>query len=337
MEFSKDIHKLIMLIKSHEPKFSADEKAEMWNNITSANHIYRRNRWLRYAAAIAVLVVVGSSVLYLYNYSAADSLAQLSQIDLQKTQKTCMIIGETRLEIDNHSVIKCMPGQGCLNITHDESSYSVSCNDEKQNIIIAVPEHEQTEIRLSDGSSIIMRGGSKMVFPYDISRQTRTVAIDGEAYMKIHHDEKRPFTAHSQKIDVNVLGTEFLMSVYGTHTSQNVTLINGLVEVKTENGQKVRINPNQTFAYNTITMSSRVRMEQKPEEMIAWKDELLVLDNKQLSSLLKQLENIYGAKFDYDISQIANIRLKGKIDISVPLDNVMSNLERTEQQLYYKP
>lgn len=49
--------------------------------------------------------------------------------------------------------------------------------------------------------------------------------------MEVAHDAERPFSVHTGKMDVCVLGTKFYISSYGRDRTQEVVLLSGSVSV----------------------------------------------------------------------------------------------------------
>src|SRR5687768_11794332 len=64
-------------------------------------------------------------------------------------------------------------------------------------------------IKLPDGSTVVLNGGSKLEFPESFAPDVREVTLKGEAYFDITHDPKRPFVVHTGKVRTTVLGTAF--------------------------------------------------------------------------------------------------------------------------------
>src|SRR5690606_29072620 len=55
----------------------------------------------------------------------------------------------------------------------------------------------RAEIRLKDGTRVILSVESRLRVPRDYGRRHRTVYLEGEALFEVEHDERRPFRVHA--------------------------------------------------------------------------------------------------------------------------------------------
>jgi transmembrane sensor len=87
------------------------------------------------------------------------------------------------------------------------------------------------EIDLSDGSQIVVGGGSALQARFDATR--RQVHLDqGEAYFKVHKDPGRPFVVHAMGTTITAVGTAFNVKVDAGIV--RVTVTEGTVDVRRE-------------------------------------------------------------------------------------------------------
>jgi transmembrane sensor len=86
---------------------------------------------------------------------------------------------------------------------------------------------EQQQLRLSDGSFIDLNTDSEVAVNY--SSDAREIRLlRGEAYFKVQHDPKRPFTVNSDDASVLAVGTEF--DVRRSPDSTEVAVVVGHVQ-----------------------------------------------------------------------------------------------------------
>ena len=52
------------------------------------------------------------------------------------------------------------------------------------------------------------------------------------------------------------------------------------------------------------------------------------IKDEPLGDVLKSIEAIYQTNFNYDWNELAQIRINGKLDVSVPLDELLDRLVR---------
>ena len=80
---------------------------------------------------------------------------------------------------------------------------------------LLVPYGKQTTLTLADGTRVWVNAGSRLIYPSAFDDDRREIYAEGEIYIEVTHDAARPFTVHTGKMDVRVLGTRFYVSSYG--------------------------------------------------------------------------------------------------------------------------
>jgi len=122
-----------------------------------------------------------------------------------------------------------------------------------------VIEEQQTawdEIRkivLDDGSTVQLSYGSKLIYPVPFSHDSRKVFLEGEAYLDISKDQKRPFIVSVGDMEIKVHGTRFNVNSYMSEEIEEIALVNGSVEVHFKNGgQSVFLNKGELLKHNKI-------------------------------------------------------------------------------------
>lgn len=118
---------------------------------------------------------------------------------------------------------------------------------------LVVPYGKQTTLTLADGTRVWINAGSRLVYPVVFEKQKREIYVEGEIYMEVAHDAERPFSVHTGKMDVCVLGTKFYISSYGRDRTQEVVLLSGSVSVAPagRSDRGIRIVPGQQAILGT--------------------------------------------------------------------------------------
>lgn len=75
--------------------------------------------------------------------------------------------------------------------------------------------------------------GSHVIYPSDFDKNKREILVEGEVYLEVAKDPKRPFFVKTKDFDVKVLGTTFNVSAYKDDAIASVVLVEGKVEVVT--------------------------------------------------------------------------------------------------------
>lgn len=329
--FGSDTGLLHSLIQRNEPSLTSDEKQAMWNEINRrTSHPILQHRAMWYAAATVLLLIIAGGT-WLYAPFATNPYTRLSaMVNVDTLHHIRLYIEDQQIELDEQAEIHCLPATHQIEIrTLNNVSFRLSVPQQDETYLqVAVPAGKRAQIYLADQSKITLREQSKLIFPLQFAAHDRKVLLEGEAYMQIARDENRTFRTQTQAMEVSVLGTEFLVSAYANNEEQSVVLVSGCVEVQSVSGEKVTMAPNQKYAYHTATHRHTLDKDVNTAPIISWIEDLLVMKDEPLNNVLKQIEHLYRVNFNYDWNALDHIRINGKLDVSVPLDEVLKSLAK---------
>jgi len=329
---SPDILRKLLL--KEEPTLTSEEKRSMWHKIElrtfnkPQRKIYPRK--IGYAAASVVILLL-SGWIFFQNFQSNNPYKQLAElVDADTLHSVCLYIGEQHIVLDEQVEVRCLPASNEVEIrTAGNASFRLSAPKQKETYLqIAVPSGKKAQVILADQSKITVRERSKLSFPLQLVRQERKVYLDGEAYMKIAHNPQKRFVANTKDIHVAVLGTEFLLSAYSGNTEQSVLLVSGRVEIEPSQGKRVVMSPNERYVFNKTTGKTSLTANVDPTEHICWKEDILKINNEPLNKVLKQIEAIYHTNLKYDWNELGEIQINGKLDVSIPIDELLERLSK---------
>ncbi len=194
--------------------------------------------------------------------------------------------------------------------------------------LLVVPYGKQTTLTLADGTRVWINAGSRLVYPVVFEKQKREIYVEGEIYMEVAHDAERPFSVHTGKMDVCVLGTKFYISSYGRDRTQEVVLLSGSVSVAPagRSDRGIRIVPGQQAILGT-SESLEVR-EVEAESYISWIHGYLPFDNDPLSNILERLSRYYNCRIECTPEAEA-LTLSGKLELKDDPAEVLKILSAT--------
>ncbi len=92
---------------------------------------------------------------------------------------------------------------------------------------LRTPRGGQYQLVLPDGSKIWLNAASAVTYPTVFTGKERRITIDGEAYLEVAHDAKKPFKVQANGTEVEVLGTHFNVHAYSDEAAIKTTLIQG--------------------------------------------------------------------------------------------------------------
>lgn len=152
--------------------------------------------------------------------------------------------------------------------------------------------------------------------------------MKGEAFFVVAKDKSHPFVVNTpNKLQVEVLGTEFNVQAYVDEEDVEATLNQGAVRVVLGN-QSVELHPNQQAVYNKKSgkLSSR---EVDAEAYSAWKDGRFVMKNETLESIMARLSRWYDIRIFYMNPEVKNYHFSGELERYEDFSEALRMLEKS--------
>ena len=326
MKDQDNIEQAMRILKENEPSFSHQEKDEMWSQIK--NKYYSTNKkeksiFIKIASIAAAAAILFTLSWGTYNYlSTHGSIAKNIDINTNLLTSTTLYLDDNNLEMGNNADIYCIPEKSRIQIKQDGGYINVNY-DKKDELIVAVPKAKRAKVHLADGSVISLFGGSILSFYFD--GDERKASLNGEGYFDIMHDQLHPFITKAGELTIRVLGTEYIVEAYNKGASQSVSLISGKVEVTPTKGKSVTINPGQAFVYTPHNENSAIE-KVDIQSISTWKENIISLQDICLTDLLLKVEKLYDVEFNYNITDLQDIHITGKLDTSVPIEIFLKRL-----------
>lgn len=199
---------------------------------------------------------------------------------------------------------------------------------------VIVPAGQRAELLLADGTKVWLNSRSKLKFPDRFQKDARNVELDGEGYFEVTHQEEAPFTVHTSRYDVKVLGTEFNVKAYNSKNQFETSLLKGCVEVSDANkSQIVRLRPDEKVISDG---SQLIRSASLDKNYFRWKEGLLCLDDESIGGLIDKLELYYDVKIIVQQASLMKYHYSGKFRISDGVEHVLKVLQLKHKFTYTK-
>lgn len=199
---------------------------------------------------------------------------------------------------------------------------------------VIVPAGQRAELLLTDGTKVWLNSRSKFKFPDRFQKDARKVELDGEGYFEVTHQEEVPFTVHTSKYDVKVLGTEFNVKAYNSKNQFEASLLKGSVEVSNMNkSQVVRLRPDEQVISDGSQLIRSVILD---KNYFRWKEGLLCLDDESIGGLIDKLELYYDVKIIVQQASLMKYHYSGKFRISDGVEHVLKVLQLKHKFTYTK-
>lgn len=195
---------------------------------------------------------------------------------------------------------------------------------------IVAPRGSKTMITLTDGTSIWLNAGSKLLYPKNFSLENRVVYLTGEAYFTVAHNDSHSFVVHTKYMDVTDLGTVFNIKAYSGGSTTEATLIQGSIEVTLKNNsfQKILMRPKEKLVVhnnsgdlpgqkdqpvNKIFEVSTIKPFARTNETLetAWLTDKLIFRAERFEDLAKEMERRYNVTIAIGDEEIGDYELTG--------------------------
>jgi len=222
--------------------------------------------------------------------------------------------------------------QGNSNVVKLESgklAYQVNRNGQRFSAIVyntlTTPRGGQYQLMLPDGSKVWLDAASSITYPTSFKGKERKVQISGQAYFDIVHDDKMPFIVAVNGTTIRDIGTAFNVNAYADEPVMKTTLINGEIEVRTNN-QSNKLKPGEQLQVNAngqMKMSNDVDLEQ----VMAWKNGRFRFNSVDIQSIMRQASRWYDVDVEYKGK--INETFSGGISRNVNASQLLHILELT--------
>ena len=175
---------------------------------------------------------------------------------------------------------------------------------------------QKSKIVLPDGSEVWLNSSSQLRFPVEFKNNRRDVYLDGEAFFKVAHDKKRPFTVHAPSgLYTRVLGTSFNMKAYKYQRDIQVTVVTGKVAIGKRKKMFAELVKGQQLVFNKAKATASV-IEKPTQNANAWIKEDLLFNGNTLEEIVVILKSTYGVNIEIAPGVKENLRCKGSFNLS---------------------
>jgi len=319
-------------IANNEPTLSDKSVEQMWENVRSETIDRRKrhrsiNEWIKIGSiAASILLVIGFSSYLFFGLNndidyktivakvSVDSVSEIKLLMPDKSQITLSNRAEVMLSNEGEITLKTSKGE--------HISLNISKLSEKHFGQLIVPKGKRASMIFADGSRVTVRPGSKVIFPTMFAQNEREIYVQGEAFLEVSKNKKRPFIVKTELMDVEVLGTSFDVSAYPGENEQSVVLVSGSVKVRSASSDETKIVPNQRYSFDKTSQMQSVN-EVNVFPYISWKDGILSFNSENLGNVLNELSNYYGVEFEYKPNVLDEIHITGKLDLNNDVDNAL--------------
>lgn len=204
-----------------------------------------------------------------------------------------------------------------------------------------VPDGQKASIKLPDGSTIELNGGSSLTYPDQFIKERVVKLVKGDAFFMIAKDPNHPFIVHTDASSrIKVLGTRFNVKRNTGSSNLEITLNSGKISFERKGCKAQLLRPGQQIQYSLNTHAITPPLPVDTLAAIAWRKNTLLFRDTPLKQVFREIEQAYGVRI------LANTTIKEQFinaEFSAePLQRVLSlvcktsklNFKQTGNQVY---
>lgn len=289
----------------------------------------RRKRYVWWAAAACAVVVAGMAWMFNYSDAPRKGIKELAARYHPATQGEDILLvlsDERQIEVKDKKETMVSYSGHALHVDHQPVADTPDAMAVNQLII---PYGKRGTVVLEEGTKVWLNAHSRLVYPVRFEKGRREVYVEGEAYLEVSRDEKRPFIVRTDRLHVQVLGTHFAISDYPGEAQSQVVLVSGAVRVGMEaaRDRSVVLSPREKYA---LSAEGEASIAPVPDTDVytSWTRGIYQFEHTSLTSLAKLLERFYGCRIRLDTS-IGALTCSGKLRLNEHCRQVLDGFAET--------
>lgn len=186
---------------------------------------------------------------------------------------------------------------------------------------------------LPDGSTVWLNSNSVLEYPETFTDGKRIVSLKGEALFEVKKNKEIPFLVQTGGMNIEVLGTRFLVQNYPDKSLVEAVLVEGSIQIGGGYFRKSQILvPGQMISYNKSNAQTTIKTVES-SDYINWIHSKLVFDNHSLADIIINLEKWYGVEIIASSEFAESVHMSFTIR-SEPLDEVLKYMSVTAPIFY---
>ena len=319
-------------IWSMSQQLAFDSQAALRKVIAPGHRHHRRILYWSISMAASIAILLGVAWVRDMNLSQAPNIRQVAQQTSSDTQRSSdedirlILSDEKQVTVENRKETTISYRNNEIKIDEEKT---VSSNEVAAFNQLITPHGKRGRLELEDGTKIWLNAGSRLIYPAQFDEKSREVYVDGEIYLEVTPDKKRPFIVKTDRINVQVMGTSFAISAYRDEKQSHVILATGVVDVYAEHDkkEKYRLSPNDIYQLSENGQSS-VGQVRDVTRYTSWIHGIYQFDHEPLASIVSLMERFYGQEIICD-PEAGKLTCSGKLRLNEDFLNTLNGLTAT--------
>lgn len=212
----------------------------------------------------------------------------------------------------------------------------ITLNNKVSNYIVATTAGQRAQFILPDGSKVWLNSSTQLSYKNAFWSKKRQVALVGEAYFEVVHNDGSPFIVSSKNIQTRVLGTKFNVRARAEEEKVVTTLLKGsvCVDIPGKDQESLILKPGQTLNVNSKTLQSELTDSSKARDVLLWIDGKLTFDKATFVDITNCLEKHFDVTFHFQDEQLKKEVFTCEFHTDNDIDNILAVLSLTKHFQY---
>lgn len=295
--------------RAEEMLFDAESASHDFIKKTFKDSKQAIRQWWKYAAAIVVLLI-GTTIL-LYKHAPEEEVPLLQRVGGSMARLT-LENGQT-IELSGTMSDTLLQGNVSLYASGDKLEYQAINNSSVYAVnVLEVPRKGEFFLQLSDGTKVWLNSETRLCYPVVFTGKERSIRMEGEIYLEVQKDTCRPFIVDMPgRGRVEVTGTSFNVRNYRDEENVQVTLVEGGVRIASVIGKKIGLQPGEQ---GRITSENHVGKQNVNVSIYtAWREGRFVFKEQPLEEILKTISRWYDVEVIFEDEKVKKATFSGNL------------------------
>jgi ferric-dicitrate binding protein FerR (iron transport regulator) len=163
----------------------------------------------------------------------------------------------------------------------------------------------EQKVKLEDGTVVLLKQNSSIVYDKTFNQAKREVYLKGEAFFHVKRNVTKPFVVHTGELTTEVLGTSFRIKHHENANTIEVAVSTGKVSVYAEKSNRnserngVILTPNQRVVFDVVSKNMIPGIVDTPVPIVVNEEvsPQLIFKEASLEQVLDALSKLYGIEF----------------------------------------
>ncbi|HXB08325.1 MAG TPA: FecR domain-containing protein [Puia sp.] len=293
-------------------------------------------KWNRVVAAVIFLAICTTGYMFFAHRTEQKTISR--DVTGSKVQpgynKAVLTLGNGEQIVLDSAHTGALTNQGNATLTNsNDGRLAYSIVQERPTVplfnTLATPRGGQYQLQLSDGTRVWVNAASSIRYPPVFTGAERKVEVSGEAYFEVAKDKAHPFIVHTNRQNIQVLGTRFNINAYEDEETTTTTLLEGSVQIMPLAGSRVKTLAPGDQA--TLGAGGLVTKQVDAEDAVAWKEGYFRFDDEPLESILKRVARWYDVDFKFRDPDMRTATLSGMTNRFADVSDLLETLELSKQ------